>query len=105
MTVPTSPLPESDPPRRDPQLQKDVWRGLALTVLLHGLQVPMAMLSGGLTIFFIGLTQLVYLIPAIFIAASRERPGIAKGLLIGGSVTFLLNAACFGVFFTMSMRW
>jgi hypothetical protein len=44
----------------------------------------------------IGLTQLVYMVPAIVIALRRGRTSLAKGLIIGAAVTFLLNAACWG---------
>jgi len=85
--------------------------GMVMTLLLHLLQVPLA---GGLglllslwskdigVVFYmsplaIGLTQLVYMIPAIFIARAKGRPGLVKGLLIGTALTFLLNGLCFGV--------
>jgi hypothetical protein len=85
--------------------------GMLLTLLLHLLQIPLA---GGLgllvslwskdigVVFYmsplaIGLTQLVYMIPAILIARAKGRPGLVKGLLIGAALTFLLNGLCFGV--------
>ena len=44
----------------------------------------------------IGLTQLVYMVPVIVLALRRQRRSLAKGLIIGAAVTFLLNAACWG---------
>jgi hypothetical protein len=44
----------------------------------------------------IGVTQLVYVGPTIRLALGRERRALAKGLIIGAALTFLLNAACWG---------
>lgn len=73
-----------------PGHMKQVWLGIGLMALLHLLLfiVPIAF-------FFIGIAQIVYLLPALLIV--RERSGIVQGLLIGAGVTFLLNAACFGL--------
>ena len=86
--------------------------GIGLAFLLHLLQFPLAGGLGflvslwskdiGMVIYLsfmaIGLTQLVYMIPAILIARTRGKPGLVKGLLIGGALTLLLNGLCFGVF-------
>ncbi|MCY3000249.1 MAG: hypothetical protein NTV21_00360 [Planctomycetota bacterium] len=45
----------------------------------------------------VGVLQLVYMLPAYLIAIFRKRRLTARGLLIGATVTFLLNAACLGV--------
>jgi hypothetical protein len=89
--------PGGPPPRRS----RDVWRGVGLAFLLHLLQAPLGVLSYGVTIIFIGITQLVYLIPAIVVFSKKSRPDMVKGLLIGGAITFLLNAACTGLFFIL----
>ena len=80
---------------------RDTWLGLGLTFLLHLLQVPMAMIRAAffIPLWIIGLSQLLYIVPAILIARGRGRPGIVRGLIIGASLTFLLNAACFGFIF------
>ena len=75
---------------------RDTWLGVGLTVLLHLIQLPIAMVTFGVALMLIGVSQLLYIIPAIIIAKRRGRPGIARGLMIGASVTFLLNTACFG---------
>ena len=41
-----------------------------------------------------GISQLLYIIPAIVIYRRRGRPGVVKGLIIAAAVTFLLNATC-----------
>lgn len=51
---------------------------------------------------FIGLSQLIYVIPAILIAWRKGRHDILKGLIIGAAITFLLNAACWGLISTAS---
>ena len=50
-----------------------------------------------LPVLFFGVTQLVYMIPAILFARHRGRRDIAKGLIIGAGITFLLNGACYGM--------
>ncbi len=52
-----------------------------------------------LPLFFIGGSQLVYVLPAVVIAYWRRRPGIGQGLLLLAGLTFLINAACYGVMF------
>lgn len=85
-----------------------VGAGIALTVLLHILAyfVFVAVvvvldfndsLRPILVLLFVGVLQLVYMLPAYLIAISRKRRLTARGLLIGATVTFLLNAACLGV--------
>lgn len=52
-----------------------------------------------LMIFFIGVSQVLYILPAVFIAQSKGRPQLAKGFIVGAAITFLLNAACTGFVF------
>lgn len=76
----------------------NVGTGCGLTLVLHVVAVvvlfiivpPLAV------VFFLllGVTQLVYMVPAILIASVRGRRNTAKGLLIGTAVTFMLSAAC-----------
>ncbi len=58
---------------------------------------------GGLAIFYfgIGITQLIYVIPGIIYFRRHDKSLVAKGIIIGASITFLLNAACFGLLFAM----
>jgi hypothetical protein len=90
------PLPPP-PPRRS----GEVWRGLGLAFLLHLGQIPLGVISSGISLILIGISQLLYLVPAIIIYSKKGRPDLVKGLLIGGGITFLLNAACTGLFFVM----
>ncbi|GIP38531.1 hypothetical protein J31TS4_18110 [Paenibacillus sp. J31TS4] len=47
-------------------------------------------------IFFIGLVQLLYIIPLCIYYWNRHR-GAAQGLIIGASLIFLLNSLCWGI--------
>lgn len=94
-----------------PKSQGNVWAGLGLTVVAHIIFQPLISLLGMIpkmeflffSVFFIGLSQLVYMIPAIIIAFSQGKPQLGKGFLIGAGITFLLNAACMGMIF-VSLR-
>lgn len=70
--------------------------GVLLAIGLHLLQVPLMVLGFG-SFALVGVTQLVYLLPAIFMARRAGKQALMKGLIIGGALTFLLNAACFGI--------
>jgi drug/metabolite transporter (DMT)-like permease len=47
--------------------------------------------------FGIGLAQLLWIIPLYRRHRKRGTTETAKGLLVAGAITFLLNAACWGV--------
>jgi hypothetical protein len=49
-------------------------------------------------IFGFGVTQLIYMVPAILVARRRGNMGRAKGLIIAASLAFLLNGSCFVLF-------
>src|SRR5262249_26223162 len=51
-------------------------------------------------VFGFGVSQLIYMVPAILIARRRGRMGLAKGLIIAASLAFLLNASCFVLFWS-----
>ena len=55
-------------------------------------------IAAGVCLLLIGISQLVYMVPAIVIARRRGRPDLVQGLAIGLAVTFLLNAGCWGLF-------
>jgi len=54
--------------------------------------------------YLFGITQLIYAIPMAVIFRKKGRPAVAKGVVIGAAITFLLNAACFGAVFFMLSR-
>ncbi|MGH9837888.1 MAG: hypothetical protein ACREEM_03805 [Blastocatellia bacterium] len=90
-------------PIKDPN--RGLGLGVALAFLLHIFQIPLLVLAGELLngeyafapILFIGLSQLVYILPAILLAHRRKKGGVVKGLCIGAGITFLLNGTCLGV--------
>lgn len=81
--------------------------GLVLTLVLHILiQVLILIILYGnvtgdrslelvlLPLEYVGLSQLVYIVPAILIFRRSGNKDTVRGLIIGASVTFLLNVAC-----------
>ncbi|MGH9837887.1 MAG: hypothetical protein ACREEM_03800 [Blastocatellia bacterium] len=82
------------------QQSNDVWRGIGLALLFHLIQIPLAVVTLFISLIFIGLTQLLYIIPAIVIYKRKGRPGVVKGLIIAAAVTFLLSATCTVLTFT-----
>jgi len=78
----------------------EVLKGIGLTALLHLIQLlPFYFIP--VFAVLIGLSQLVYVVPAFLVLRNQGRMGMAKGVLIGAAVTFLLNAACFGLLLSM----
>ncbi len=71
-----------------------VWLGIAIGTILIVL-LAFLLLIAPVGYFAIGLVQLIFIIPAIIYW--RKNTGIVQGLLIIAAITFLLNAACFGL--------
>lgn len=87
--------------------------GIGLAFLLHLLQLPLGVLAGFLSclgeasnlcelgvllpLLLIGVSQLVYQVPAVVLARRRRRFGLAKGVIIGAAITFALNAPCWAI--------
>jgi len=76
---------------------KDIARGFGLTFLLHLIQLPMGLILGFLPLLVIGVSQIVYIIPAMIVVSSKGHSRMAIGLLLGAAVTFLLNGVLIGV--------
>lgn len=72
-----------------------IWKGLGLLALLHLIQIPLYPLI--LPLVLIGVSQLVYVVPAVLILRRKGRFDTVKGLWIGAGITLLLNATCFGL--------
>jgi len=79
---------------------------MGLTAALHvGAAIVVAIISafpdfeivGAMFFVVLGVVQLVYIIPAIVIVYRRGQPRVVKGLILGAALTFLLNAACWGL--------
>ncbi len=71
---------------------KGFWIGILLTVALHCLWF--AYLPGFLVI---GITQFVYMLPLMVYAGVKQNTRLLQGLAVGAGITFLVNAACFGI--------
>ncbi len=82
---------------------KPVWMGVVLCFLLH-LSLVVLGPVGMVALAGVGIAQAIYVIPAFIIAKNKNEPNIAKGLLIGAGITFLLNATCFGIVLTSMSR-
>jgi len=71
--------------------------GIAVTIALTfpiGLLLPPLLFI----IWSPGITQLIYVVPLHKWYRNKGRPEVAKGLLIGASLVFLLNATCWTMF-------
>ena len=90
---------------------RGILAGLAMTVAMHVVLIAFCITFGlglerqirmvGTVLYFaafgLGVSQLIYMVPAILIARRRGRRAVAKGLIIGAAVTFILTAACWAV--------
>lgn len=72
--------------------------GFVLAIALHGFQLLLGPLTDGASFWFLGISQLLYILPAIALCRYKQRDDLVKGLIVGASVTFLLNASCLTVF-------
>lgn len=90
--IPYAPAGNSGGNGKKPWKGSRVWAGIGLVALLHLLNLifPMALA-------FIGITQLIYVGPAL--VYFRKDTAMMQGILIGAGITFLINAACFGIVF------
>jgi hypothetical protein len=67
--------------------------GLLTTLGLHGIQIVTLIFGPGafLLLGLIGLTQFLYLVPAMRIAKKRGHKHLYNGLLAGAGITIALN--------------
>ncbi|MFP5262089.1 MAG: hypothetical protein ACLGJB_09315 [Blastocatellia bacterium] len=89
--------------------------GCLIMIAAHLLQIPIAIILGFLqpdlqpdlvlsTIIFIGISQLVYMVPAIIYFSRKGRSESAKGMMIGAALTLLLSAARTGIFYGVILK-
>ena len=88
--------------RPNPATAGGILLGLLLTLLFHLLQVlwlPLVKLNDkyGMVFFYFGFTQLLYMLPAIYLARRDGHRGVMIGLIIGASLTFLLGLPIAGL--------
>jgi len=79
------------PPKTD--FRRDIWLGLGLTLALHLLQLPFALYTKGVSLLFIGFSQVLYISPAALVVLFMKRFGMLIGLMIGAALTLLLSFA------------
>jgi hypothetical protein len=98
---PNNQNPDDHPARPDEQQsqRREIWRGVGAALLLHLIQIPLMIVTSFFSLIFIGISQLLYIGPAIAIYHSKGRPGVVKGLIIAAAITFLLNATCTVIIF------
>jgi hypothetical protein len=85
----------------------DIYRpaGRDTSTVGEGLVIGLALQSIQILIFpllvkwiFLGVSQLIYIGPAIWMASRRGQYNRRKGLIIAASLVALINAACWGGF-------
>jgi hypothetical protein len=81
----------SDEPQVD---TSTVGEGVFFGLVLQLIQVPFVMFIVGWAI--IGVSQLLYIVPAIVIATRSGKFNRRKGLIIAACIVALLNATCWG---------
>ena len=88
-------MPTAESTHSEPR-GNSVLLGFVAGILLQPL-AAVFLLGGTPLIVFIGVTQLLYIGPAIVIASRTGRSRLRKGLIIAAAVVALLNAACLGL--------
>ena len=57
----------------------------------------------GFGLFGIGISQLIYVVPAIIVLRRRREFALLKGLIIGAIITALLNGGCWLLVYSITM--
>ena len=84
------------PPLPPDPTKGSIKAGIGLLCLLH--LVQLVFLTEGLpALAFAGITQFLYVIPAIIVLGVKGRTRTLGGVLIGAGITFFVNAAVFGL--------
>ncbi|MDF1702214.1 MAG: hypothetical protein P1V36_13745 [Planctomycetota bacterium] len=71
-------------------------QGVNLLLIGHALQLA-AMVVMLPLFLFVGITQLVYVVPGVLWFAFNGHTEAVKGLLLGGGITFVLNVGLFSL--------
>ncbi|MFC4779524.1 hypothetical protein ACFO9Q_22320 [Paenibacillus sp. GCM10023252] len=72
-----------------------LWKGIGLVALGHMAILLISILFEFIPILFLGLVQIVYVLPLA--AVFHKDPAMQQGIFLAAGLTFLLNAACFGI--------
>ena len=94
-----------EPVRSNGSIARGLGIGALLTLAGAVASLPlMVVYIGFVTLFGIGLAQLIWMIPAYRRYKKRGETETAKGLLIIAGLVFLLNASCWGVLANTDFR-
>ena len=55
-------------------------------------------------LIFIGMSQLIWQLPAILILRRKQHKGLVGGVILAASLTALLNATCWGLFWSGKIK-
>ena len=87
-----------NPNQLEPELESPARLSLEVTLgflLTFGLHLPQLLLlsfkTGRLIFLFFGVTQLLYVLPAIYLFRQKQKNGLVIGLIFGASLTFLIG--------------
>lgn len=80
----------------DARARGSIGAGIGLLFLLHLLQFVFVF-DAPEALFFMGITQFAYALPAAIVLAIQGRTRTMAGVLIGTGITILLNVLAFGV--------
>jgi hypothetical protein len=74
-----------------------IWLGIAVVLMITGpfFNQGYNFILLGMPYFFLGITQIAYVLPAHGYFAQKQRPEVCKGLIVSAIITLLVNGACF----------
>ncbi len=69
-------------------------RGFGFAMVLNLIQIPLAVMTMGIALFVVGLTQLFYVIPIAWKAYKRHETARLQGIVLAAGITILINGIC-----------
>ena len=87
---------DAAPPQETSRDRGSIQAGLGVLCILHLVQLVF-ILDGPEPLFFIGVTQILYVIPAIVVLAIQGRTRTIGGVLMGAGLTIFVNALALAV--------
>jgi len=81
-----------------------IWMIALFLVKQNVIGEQFALVSLLITLGGIAIVQFAYVVPTFFYLKRQGKVGVAKGLVIGACVTFLLNSSCWGWFLIAKPR-
>jgi hypothetical protein len=83
----------------EPKRDGTFLEGMLLLAPVHLLQIPMSLFVYQFSFLFIGATQLVYVVPLLFLLNAKKRTEMMQGVAAAAAITFMLNATCASILF------